>query len=93
MRILFDASFQEAFHSLDCLDLLLDFGLTNQFEKDSHKKHFLPRVPIINYNVLIVGRDFYDQFIGNQISKYDKIRKIATGQGDDYKTRYLLNYQ
>ena len=36
---------------------------------------------------------FYDHPIGYQIKKCDKIRKIATGQGDDYTTGCLLDYQ
>ena len=35
----------------------------------------------------------FDQRINNQIKKYDEIRKIATGKGDDYTTGYLLDYQ
>ena len=40
-------------------------------ERDSHKKYFLPRVNVTNYNVLIDGRKFYDQPIGDQIKKCD----------------------
>ena len=29
------------------------------------------------------GRNFYDQHIGDQIKKYDDIRKVVTGQGDN----------
>ena len=29
-------------------------------ERDSHRKYFLPRIDITNYNVLIDGRNFYD---------------------------------
>ena len=47
---------------------------------------------ITNYNVLIDGRNFYDQPINDQIKKYNEIRKIATGKGDDYTTGCLLNY-
>ena len=47
-------------------------------ERDSHRKYFLPRVDITNYNVLIDVRNFYDQPINDQIKKYDEIRKIAT---------------
>ena len=47
-------------------------------ERDSHRKYFLPRVNTTNYNVLIDGRNFYDQPINDQIKKYDEIRKIAT---------------
>ena len=64
----------------------------NRVERDSHRKYFLPRVDIINYNVLIDGRNFCDQPINDQIKKYDEIRKIATGKGDDYTTGCLLDY-
>ena len=39
------------------------------------------------------GRNFYDQPINDTIKQYDKIREIATGQGDDYTTGCLLDYQ
>ena len=32
----------------------------NKVERDSHRKYFLPRVNINNYNVLINGRNVYD---------------------------------
>ena len=76
---------------------VLAFGNTengvNKVERDSHRKYFLPRVNITNYNVLIDGRNFYDQPINDQIKKYNEIRKIATGKGDDYTTGCLLDYQ
>ena len=62
-------------------------------ERDSHRKYFLPRVDITNYNVLIDGRNFHDQPINDQIKKYDEIRKTATGKGEDYTTGCLLDYQ
>ena len=65
----------------------------NRVQRDSHRKYFLPRVDITNYNVLIDGRNFYDQPINDQIKKYDEIRKIVTGKGDDYTTGCLLDYQ
>ena len=58
-------------------------------ERNSHTKYFLPRVNITNYNVLIDGRNFYDQPINDLIKQYDEIRKIATGQGGDCKTGCL----
>ena len=62
----------------------------NKVERDSHRKYFLPRVNITNYNVLIDGRNFYDQSIDDQIKKYDEIIKIATGKGDNHTTGWLL---
>ena len=59
---------------------------------DSYKKYFLPRVKIDNYNIEIDGRNFYDQPINDSIKQYDEIRKIYTGQGDDYTTGHSLDY-
>ena len=44
-------------------------------------------------DLLIDGKNFYDQPINNQIKKYDEIRMIATRKGDDYTTGCLLDYQ
>ena len=65
----------------------------NKVERASHRKYFLPRVNITDYNVLIDGRNHYEQPISDQIRKYDEIRKITTGKGDDYRTGRLLDYQ
>ena len=66
---------------------------SNKIERNSHKKYFLPRVNITDYNVLFDGRNFYDQPINDQIRKYDEFKKNVTGQGDDYTTECLLDYQ
>ena len=62
----------------------------NKVSVDSYKKYFLPRVKI--NNVEIDGRNFYDQAINDSIKQYDEIRKISTGQGDDYTTGCLLDF-
>ena len=64
----------------------------NQVSVDCFKKYFLPRFKIENYNIEIDGRNFYDQPINDSIKQYDEIRKISTGQGDDYTTGYLLDF-
>ena len=64
----------------------------NQVSVNSFKKYFLPRVKIENYNIEIDGRNFYDQPINDSIKQYDEIRKISTGQGDDYTTGCLLDF-
>ena len=48
---------------------------------------------ITNFNVLIDGRIFYDQPTNDLVKQYDKIRKTATGQKDDYTTGCLLDYK
>ena len=58
----------------------------------SNKKYFLPRGKIENCNVLIDGRNFYDQPINDIIKQYDEVRKVSTGYGDDYAAGCLLDY-
>ena len=41
---------------------------------------------------MIDGKKFFDQAVQKSIKTYESIRKIATGQGDDYATGYLLDY-
>ena len=41
---------------------------------------------------MIDGRNLFDQPVKNNLITYDNIRKIATGQGDDYTTGCLLDY-
>ena len=41
---------------------------------------------------MIDGKNFFDKLVKNDERTYDNIQKIATGQGDDYTTVWLLNY-
>ena len=47
---------------------------------------------INNYDLLIDGRNFYDQPINDLLKQYDEVRKVSTGYGDDYTTGSLLDY-
>ena len=40
---------------------------------------------------MVDGTNCFDHSIKNDLKTYDNIRKIATGQGDDYKTECLLD--
>ena len=64
----------------------------NRVERESLRKYFLPRVDIKDYNVLIDGRNFYDQNISDDFKKYEELRKEMTGKGEDYTTESLLDY-
>ena len=59
---------------------------------ESYKQYFLPTVEINDFNVVIDGRNFFDQTVKNDLRTYDNIRKIATGQGDDYTIGCLRDY-
>ena len=67
------------------------FVLAFDTQRTSSKKYYLPNVEIKNY-VMIDGKIFFDQPIKNDKITYEDIRKIATGQGDDYTTDCLLDY-
>ena len=53
---------------------------------------FFQTVEIKDYNVMIDGKNFYDQPVKDDIRIYGNIKKIATGPGDDYTTGYFLDY-
>ena len=52
----------------------------------------VPQVEIKDYNVMIDGRKCFNQPVKNNLRTYDDIRKIATGEGDDYTTDSLQDY-
>ena len=57
-----------------------------------HSTYYIPKVEIKYYNVMIDGNNFFDQHINSDLKTYENIRRIATGQGDDYTTGCLLDY-
>ena len=45
------------------------------------------------YNLLIDGRNFYDQPINDLTKQYDKVRKVSIGEGSNYTKECLLDYE
>ena len=41
---------------------------------------------------MIDSKNFFDQPINSEIKTYEINRKIATGEGDDYRTSCMLDY-
>ena len=64
----------------------------NEADRIGHTGYYLPTVEIKDYNVMIDGRNFFDQSVTNNIKTYETIRKFAMGQEDDYITNCLLDY-
>ena len=52
-------------------------------KRDNYRKYLLPRIHIKGCNVLIDGRNFYDQNISDDFKKYEELRKVITGTGED----------
>ena len=67
------------------------------FENDDHrisnKRYYIPNVEIKDYNVMIAGKNVFDQPIKNDKVTYENIRKITTGQGDYYTTGFKNYYK
>ena len=66
-------------------------GFANDLQRNSHQRYFLPRIDIKDYNVLIDGRNFYDQNVNDEIKKHEELRGVMTGK-ENYETGSLLDY-
>ena len=64
----------------------------NDAQRTSNKGYYIPNVEIKDYNIMIDGKNFFDKPVKNDRVTNENIRKIATGQGDDYTTGCLLEY-
>ena len=78
--------------SFQGLNRLFVLAFENDDNRTTHNTYYLPNVEIKDYNIMINGENFFDQPIKNNRVTYDNIRKIATGQGDDYSTGCLVDY-
>ena len=66
--------------------------VANEATRDGRRKYYLPRIDLNKYNVIIDGRNFYDNPIGSDIEKYRELKKVMIGKGEDYTTGSLLDY-
>ena len=64
----------------------------NANTEESRRKYYLPRAKIRDYNVIIDGRNFYDQNVNSFIVRYNELLKMTTGRSQDYSTGCLLDY-
>ena len=79
-----DPSFQGAF--------MVYNRANGQPTRNGQRKYYLPRISLNKYNVIIDGRNFYDNPIESDIEKYRELKKVMIGKGEDYTTGPLLDY-
>ena len=60
--------------------------------RNVQQKYYLPRIDLEKYNVIIDGRNFYDNPIESDIEKYRVLKKVMIGKGEDYTTGSLLDF-
>ena len=78
--------------SLQGVNGLFVLSFENEEDRKVNTGYYILKVEIKDYNVMIDGKNFLDQPMKSDITTYDNILKIATGQGDDYTTGCLLDY-
>ena len=78
--------------SFQGVNRLFVVAFENNAQRTSNKRYHLPNVKIKDYNIMLDQKNFFDQPVNNDKIIYENIRKIATGQGDDYTTGCLLDY-
>ena len=64
----------------------------DQPTRSGQQQHYLPRIDFKKYNVIIDGRNFYDNPIQSGIEKYRELKKVMIGKGEDYTTGSLLDF-
>ena len=60
--------------------------------RNGQQKYYLPRIDLNKYNVIIDGRNFYDNPIESDIEKYRELKKVMIGKGECYTTGSLLDF-
>ena len=78
--------------SFQGVNRLFVLAFENDTQRTSHSGNYLPNVELKDYNIMINGENFFDQPIKSNKVTYENIRKIDTGQGNDYTTGCLLDY-
>ena len=81
-----------SFQGVNRLFVMAYSRLANQPTRDGRRKYYLPRIDLNKYNVIIDGRNFYDNPIESDIEKYRELKKVMIGKGEDYTTGSLLDY-
>ena len=67
--------------------------MTNgQPTRNGQQKYYLLRIDLEKYNVIINGRNFYENPIKSDIEKYRELKKVVIGKGEDYTTGSLLDF-
>ena len=64
----------------------------NTNNNNSRNRYYLPGAEIKDYNVLIDGRNLYDQNVNSSIVRYNELLKMTTGRLEDSSTGCLLDY-
>ena len=84
--------FEPSFQGVNRLFVLaFEYNDDNE-QRISSKRYYIPNVKTKDYNVMTDGKNFFGQPINSSLKIFENVRRIATGQGDDYTPGCLLHY-
>ena len=75
--------------SFEGVNRLFVLAFENDAQRASNKRYYIPNEEMKDCNVMIDGKNFFDQTVKKVT--YENSRKIATIQGGDYTTGCLLD--
>ena len=81
------------FVGVNRLFLLVYLNRDNDVKQFKTRRYYLTKGRIKNYNVIVNGKNFYDQPIDSDIKRYKEIRQLTTVKVEDYTTWCLLDYE
>ena len=73
-------SLDPSFQGVNRLFIMVYSRAAGQPDRNSQQKYYLPRIDLKKYNVIIDGRNFYDNPIESDIEKYRELKKVMIGK-------------
>ena len=81
-----------SFQGVNRLFVMACNRVDSQPTRNGQQKYYLSRIDLEKYNVIIDGRNFYDNPIESDIEKYRELKKVMIGKGEDHTTGSLLDF-
>ena len=81
-----------SFQSVNRLFVMAYNRANGQPTRNGRRKYYLPRIDLEKYNVIIDGRNFYDNPIESDIEKYRELKKVMIGKGEGNTTGSLFDF-
>ena len=87
-----DINLDPSFQGVNRLFVTAYNRVDGQPNRDDQRKYYLPRIDLEKYNVIIDGRNFYDNPIESDIEKYRELEKVMIGKGEDNTTGSFFDF-
>ena len=81
-----------SFQGVNRLFVMAYNRVDSQPTRNGQQKYYLPRISLNKYNVIIGGRNLYDNPIKGDIEKNRELKKVIIGKGEYYIIGYLLDF-